>query len=505
MSEYMTTQQVREALAEREALVDEFRQKQDDVNRIGLSLNRAECEKAVKESLEVERRLDEDLKKRPELATQTHELANVRDEVTALRCQVDEKDKLIQESNASRDEANRRADSLTDELATKTIEASILANKLEDAERRLSQLDESVPRLKEQIRVSEDNIVVLNENVTSRDERISALNEEITKLETRVVSLEVSLQQVSPELEDSRHTKNLLREQSTIATKAPEAPEARELGIARFFAIQSGWEGAQYSRWLPYIRVVAEADSTIGSNPTPTPLPWVVLETWRSDKEQQLGNYPYSDVVSIACKLYGYALQKETDEEPLYLLGLLARRLAEDKSTFVAPIVHVLEEYLEITEDFGVSTAAARLQMFYLGLGQVASLIAKRWPSFPGIENIRLRLRGRLTGSPFSTLDNLLDDANLEAVLREQSPKVYLFYEDLKTVFVSLRGLGNIRDSRDWIFALNFTDRVIRMVHRTRGKWTSIENFTITAPAPEDDLVIRVRTQDEFLWIQNHF
>ncbi|KAG4224153.1 hypothetical protein PC116_g27387 [Phytophthora cactorum] len=442
MSEYMTTQQVREALEEREALVDEFRQKQDDVNRTGLSLNRAECKKAVEDSLQVERRLDEDLKKRreslqkqaaaadeflaklkdssgainrqklidsltslnqsiyqhallvvaakkdnldfirnispghraalgifdhrsiedrlyndiaqkdrdiefmrkemsaktkefdqisakmasqkqefdktlAELATQTHELANVRDEVTALRRQVDEKDKLIQESNTSRDEANRHAGILTDELATKTIEASILANKLEYAERRLSQLDESVPRLKEQIQVSEDNIVVLNENVTSRDERISALNEEITKLETRVVSLEASLQQVSPELENSRHTETLLREQSTIATKAPEAAEARELGIARFFAIQSGWEGAQYSRWLPYIRVVAEADSTIGSNPTPTPLPWVVLETWRSDKEQQLGNYSYSDVVSIACKLYGYALQKETDEEPL--------------------------------------------------------------------------------------------------------------------------------------------------------------------------------------------
>ncbi|KAI0846198.1 hypothetical protein F5Y00DRAFT_272174 [Daldinia vernicosa] len=200
----------------------------------------------------------------------------------------------------------------------------------------------------------------------------------------------------------------------------------------------------------------------------------------------------------MACKLYGFALGVHYYDEAQHTLGLLVRRLAQDDSAHVASVLLALEKYLGIAGTLQISSASIHLQIFFFGLWRVASLVAGRWPSVPAVGGVRDRFQEYLNDSPFLKLEELLGQANLEVTFREQSPNEYYFSEELGM------GFARFPELRDWVFALDFAKRTVRMFHSSRADWTSTEHLTITATKPGEDLVITVHTKAQFEWVQTY-
>ncbi|KAI0109721.1 hypothetical protein F4814DRAFT_376886 [Daldinia grandis] len=274
--------------------------------------------------------------------------------------------------------------------------------------------------------------------------------------------------------------------------------KAGELRVAQFFAEHSSWDGNNYDGWLPFGRAVVDAEGAVGSGPLTT-LPWVLLEIWTEDPGQQLNEYSHpSDVIMVACKLYGFALGGHYHGEAMQILGLLMRRLAKDDSARVAPVLLALDRYLGIAEELRASSDSIHLQMFFFGLWRLASLITSRWPSVPAAEGVRDRLGKHLDGRPLLKLEELLGDENLEVTLREKSPRDYFFSEDLGVGFAQLSEL------RHWVFAVDVANRTVRMFHFSRANWSSIYNITITAARSKGDLVVPVHTKGQFDWVSAH-
>lgn len=525
----MTTAEAREALDSRKALVNEFLQGLDEA---GPPPNRTECEMEMEKFLENQRHLDEEIKVFEKKAPEVEEFINKmkddsgRIERDRLLTYLDslsqsvfqhallvvaakEKDlSFIRNLSAEHRKAlgilDRRSveDSLSNtivqkkkELEEASIELAKQKQELVKSNRELAEKDRELMGKTDEINTARAEVATLKTQIGKKDESILELKASKDELFNQMTTNIAEAHALTDKLATAE------RRLSELNGRVPQLEDQikdRELRLAKFFAAQSSWEGNDYGGWLPFARVITDADSVVGSDP-PTTLPWVLLEAWRDDKEQESTEYSHpSDLTTITCKLYGFALGGHYHEEALCLLGLLVRRLAKDSSAHVASVLLALDKYLGIAKELQVSSASIHLQIFLLGLWRVASLVARRWPSVPAVESVRDRLGKHLDGSPLLKIEELLGDANLEATFREKSPKECLFSEELVMGFVRLPEL------RNWVFVVDFANWTVRMFHPSRSAWTSIYDITVTAAKPGKDLVIPVHNKGQFDWIQKN-
>ncbi|KAI1411327.1 hypothetical protein F5Y13DRAFT_165463 [Hypoxylon sp. FL1857] len=189
------------------------------------------------------------------------------------------------------------------------------------------------------------------------------------------------------------------------------------------------------------------------------------------------------------------------DEKALYLLEPLVRHLAKDDQPLIGPVLLVLERYLHLTENVEINDGHMGMQIFFVGLWQAASTISSRWPSARA-QTVCEEFEERLWGSPLMALCELLGEVSLEEDFRKMSGSPSddrFFCEALNMGFVSLSLVT------DWIFAIDFNDLSVRMIHNTRGRWAGILDYKISAPKGGQDLLMPVRNVLEHHWILTHF
>ncbi|KAI2620874.1 hypothetical protein GGS26DRAFT_601482 [Hypomontagnella submonticulosa] len=378
----------------------------------------------------------------------------------------------------------------------------LIRNLSEDHKAALRMLDR---RAEEDILIAK--VEELQKSMKEKDESIQSLEKQLQDAQERN-------RQREGELSNATKTVEELQEQFRfVQLEESNASEATELGIAKFFATQSTWNGDNYELWVPLVRAAAEGTLAY-AEANPIPGPWMVEETWLRGSDQYLSDEssspPYSSfgIVDLARELYGRALTESYDGASLYILGVLQRRLGEDDPAPVpiSVVLLVLETYLDVQS----IVADTPGQIFFLALRQLASLVASRWPS-PEAQKILDRAADHLDHSSLVDLDELLQDPTQEMMLRSQSPSEHcLFPPDLPICFVLLP------QATDWIFAINFTNRSVRMIHNTRGKldlsiddvdggFRATHTWRVLAPNNGQDITFDSEARPIFNWVHKYF
>ncbi|KAI6083292.1 hypothetical protein F4821DRAFT_263028 [Hypoxylon rubiginosum] len=408
----------------------------------------------------------------------------------------------IKELNQEANDRDLAIRTLKDEAMGKDTLAADLRRQISSLEGQVSSLEDQVLGLKSRISDLDSQIIGKANQIEDRDKQITDKDNQISKLKDQHKTKEEDNRKAYDELTDS------LRKVSEEKQLSDHTATARELGLARYFAVFSGFD-TEFERWVPFARIVAETDIIPGSilDSVQGSRPWRLLLTWRREQDQHdLTPHPASPsrvgVIDLAGRLFARALARDCEDEPLCILQLLVQRLFEDASAPVTPVLLALEKYLELSENLDISQAEVPVQLFIFGLWQAAALVARGWPSTEA-DQVRDRLRQCLNNSPFLELDELLrDKVSLEAKIREGASSGECFFSEDQSV-----ALFKLPRVSDWIFVLLMDgDGSIRMIHNTRGEWASSpRQYRLIPPTSGQEMVVPARTYKEIRWFITSF
>ncbi|KAI1401736.1 hypothetical protein F4819DRAFT_312482 [Hypoxylon fuscum] len=341
------------------------------------------------------------------------------------------------------------------------------------------------------------------------DTRISRLERELEEKEGRISRLETEV----TEQRESRDRplaitcpqEDRLRSDLAEATEKLEQAEERELGLANFFSEWSGCDPC-CELWVDFVRAVAKSNEVAVpiSNAAPQ-RPWTLLQSWGEDRQQPLcAPSPISSgrsgSVQAAGKLYDSAWNTPFNDEALFALGVVAKRLTEGTCARTTPILLAFEAYSTLLDRINLSQVDAPIQLFFVGLQQAASLLDSRWPSVRASRVLNY-IKHRVESLPFLRLAELLrSGVGLEAKFRDEAPSEECFYSaDLRI------GLLDLPQIPDWIFVIDFANESVRMVHRTRGVWRDVRGaLHCVFEAPESGRDISIPIQNHFGWFVTH-
>ncbi|RYP53034.1 hypothetical protein DL769_010578 [Monosporascus sp. CRB-8-3] len=346
----------------------------------------------------------------------------------------------------------------------------------------------------------DSTIRLLESAMKEKDDDLRSKDEELKRTRDELESLKNELGQANQRLDEELRTSESLRGDVDAALAERGRAEAAELGLAEFFAVQSGWNGPSFQSWAPFVRAVSRADYVAGL-PASAARPWTVLQSW-CEGGDRLHDYPPAGLAHAAGRLYGAALNDDWGEESLSLVGLVMGHLVRDEIVSLLPVVAALEVYFDVASRIDLARCDPHIRVLYLGIWQVASVVRSLQPGVERVDKIARDIESLVDGDfPYRELRELMRDPEVaETELRDRPlSQNRLFIGDRRIVLLAVSGVPG------WLFAVDFGERSVGMVHVSRGEWVGMREYRIKAPEGGRDLTVPVTSAQGLNWILSHF
>ncbi|RYP67578.1 hypothetical protein DL770_008596 [Monosporascus sp. CRB-9-2] len=439
-------------------------------------------------------------------------LTEARDLLGALR---DDEARQLRDSESTVDELVSVVFELAGEIADLELSVEGERRTVRDRESDIGRLEGDVERLETTVRGLETKVNGLETKVNGLETKVNGLETKVNGLETKVNNYDDSLENANAELEELKseleganhrldeelQTSESLRNDADAASAERDRAEAAELGLAEFFAVQSGWDGAEFQSWVPFVRAVSRADYVAGL-PASADRPWTVLQSWCEGGGRGLHDHTPASLAHVAGRLYGAALNGDCGEESICLVGQVMGHLVRDDTVSLPPVVTALEAYVDAVSRIDLARCDQRIHVLCLGLWQVASVVRSLRPGAEQVDRIALDI-GSLVDSDSlcRELRELMWDPEVaEAELRDLPvSQNHFFVGDSRICLLAVSGVP------DWLFAIDFGERSIGMVHVSRGEWAGIQEYRIRASEGGRDLTVPVTSAQRLGWVLNHF
>ncbi|KAI1865057.1 uncharacterized protein JN550_008603 [Neoarthrinium moseri] len=365
-------------------------------------------------------------------------------------------------------------------------DVSALKTKQDEMKALISELDSEARWQKAEIMTLEVKLSTKSQVVSEKDEEIARLDEQLQALAGEAAKLANQLKAADQKLSDACSDVDSLDRELKAARQVQTALASEQLGLARFYAAQSGLGNAgrfEPDAWVPWVKKLATTNWIQGLAIPRENEPWMILEPWTS--EEVLDPRPPAGCLEVVSRLYGQLLEGQSLEGSSRLLRSLLEHLVGEETIPIDAVILLIQGYTNAMTGTDLTTCSDRLHWFFLGVWQTARLVNKRWPS-AGVEVVVSTLASN--PSRLRPVYKLLctDAADLQVSLTEQNATPRGSHRFFKEGF----GFLVIETLSEWFLVIDNRHRSLRLVHRSLSEFEDTETYVLRAPDRSKDLRI---------------